>query len=131
MATKTDFGTDISCLDDMNETGRLVSGPRMLLEAVYRRLTTPRGSLSGAPNYGYDLRSLLSLEMTAVQRASIPGRIAQEVEKDERIQSCTVRIEAFGPRSLTLSIACTTAEGPFRLTLGVAGVTVKILSSES
>ena len=129
MATP-DYGKDISCTDRYDPVGRYVSGSQALMQAVYRRLTTPRGSVPRAPNYGLDLRSFMSIELTRAAMAAIPAQIEQEVLKDERIESVKVVIAAHDARSLTLTVTCSGALGPFRLTLVVSAVTVALLKSE-
>ncbi|WP_437982919.1 hypothetical protein [Sorangium sp. So ce117] len=125
------FGVDFDCADDLTELMELASGPRALAQAVYRRLTTPRGALLDAPDYGYDLRELLSRGMTSADLAAIPGIIRSEVTKDERIFDVTTRVSRPAPDTLELSVHCTTAEGPFTLVLKVTAETVALLEVRS
>ena len=128
----TDFGRDTSCLNGMR-TGRLVSGTRLVAEAAYRRLTTPRGMLLGGDdeqNYGLDLGNRIGSASTKSDAAALPGQIEAELLKDERIISADVTVEATteGPAtSWTITIECATAAGPFSLVLGIADVTVSLL----
>src|SRR5262249_13556353 len=82
----TDFATDLDCSDDLNPLGTTVSGPLCLAQAIQRRLSTPRGMVIDAPNYGRDLREYLSRGMTAAELEAIPGDVRAEVLKDERIE---------------------------------------------
>jgi hypothetical protein len=57
----TNYGRELSCTRTL-KTGRYVSGVTVVAEAIYRRLTTPRGMLLGGEsegNYGLDLMSLV------------------------------------------------------------------------
>lgn len=119
-----DFGVDLDCTDDLDPMFGLVSGLRVVAQAVYRRLSTPRGMLIDAPDYGFDVRSLLHRGMTPEERAAIPGMIRAEVVKDERIQSAEVQLTDVLPESFRLVVRCQTAEGPFRLTLHVSAAAV-------
>lgn len=128
----TDFGYDTSCLNGLN-TGRFASGVRLVAEAAYRRLITPRGLLQGGDdeaNYGLDLADLIGAVMTPSQIAAIPGQIESELLKDERIETVTATVTSVqtGPGvTLTILVDASTAEGPFSLDLSVSQVTVELL----
>lgn len=125
------LGVDLYGLDDVDEGERLVEEVEGLCQSIYRRLTTPRGSLLRVPNYGLDVRSFLGLEMTRPMQAQIGAQIRQEVLKDEQVQSCTVDVVSFTRETLTLRIAGEAAEGPFRLTLAASAITVELLNEEA
>lgn len=126
------FGTDTSCTTSLR-TGRLVTGPRLVAEASYRRLTTPRGMLRGGAdeaNYGLDLADEIGSTNIVATAASLPGRISSELLKDERLDSVEVKVTTttIGPSTtFYVSIEGQTAEGPFLLTLAVSDVTVSLL----
>ncbi len=128
----TNFGKDTSCTDSIR-TGRYVSGVRLVGEACYRRLITPRGALSGGEdeaNYGLDLASLIGASDPKTLGAALPGRIRSELEKDERVESVDVEISTVveGPAtSFTITISVVTAEGPFTLQVAASDVTVELL----
>lgn len=131
----TDFGRDISCTTGMR-TGRFAVGNRLVAEACYRRLTTPRGSLRGGEaekNYGLDLTELIGSVSTAFEAAALPGRIAAELKKDERVRTVqtTVTPTQNGPGvEFDIAIEVTTALGPFTLKLSVDEVSVDLLGIE-
>jgi phage baseplate assembly protein W len=120
----TDFGSDLDCTDDLTAEMREVSGPIVLAQNIYRRLSTPRGMVIDAPDYGYDLRTLLHKGMTPTQIAEIPGIVRAEVTKDERVEGADVQVTAYVDDAMTLAIRCDTAEGPFSLTLDVTAAAV-------
>ena len=132
----TNFGTDTSCTTSLR-TGRMVSGARLVAEAAYRRLTTPRGMLRGGEeeaNYGLDLTELIGSAETEADRAALPGRISGELAKDERILETRVRATTTtdGPSTaLDVTIEAATSDGPFTLRLAVDAVTVTILGIEA
>jgi phage baseplate assembly protein W len=123
-----DFGTDLSCTDDLDPAMAEVSGITLLAQAIYRRLTTPRGALWEDPDYGFDVRELLSSTMTPAQIASIPGQVRTEVQKDERIQSADVRVMRTTALELEIGITCVTELGPFSLVLSVTAAAVALSS---
>jgi hypothetical protein len=132
-AATTYFGRETSCTTELR-TGRFVTGPRLVAEACYRRLTTPRGMLRGGEeeaSYGINLMDLVGSTQSKAEAAALPGRIRTELEKDERIESVTVSIletrSASGDIALSISIEAVTGVGPFTLTLLASDVTVELL----
>jgi len=127
-----DFGRDIS-VTDLLRTGRFATGTQLVGEACYRRLTTPRGMLRGGEdeaNYGIDLTELIGESRPSVIAASLPGRIKNELLKDERIQTCEVEltVSTSGPStSFVIVIEVTTAAGPFALQILATDVTTELL----
>jgi hypothetical protein len=132
MSSTTDYGKETSCTDVLR-TGRYVTGVRLVAEAAYRRLTTPRGTLRGGEeeaDYGLDLTELIGSAATKSDASALSGRIKSELSKDERISGVTVDVVAFadGPStSFTITIGATTNDGPFTLVLAASAVTVELL----
>lgn len=128
----TDFGRDVSCTRSL-KTGRFVTGARLVAEAAYRRLTTPRGMLRGGEdeaNYGLDLTELCGTTSPKATAAALPGRIESELTKDERIDSVSadVVVTTSGPETtFAITIEGTTGAGPFKLELLASAVTVELL----
>lgn len=128
-----DYGRDISCTTSLG-TGRFVSGARLVAESCYRRLTTPRGMLRGGEDdstFGVDLTALVGGTNPKATAASLPGRIASELQKDERIESVSVDVLTDTSRSglvtFTITVSAETGAGPFTLTLLASAVTVDLL----
>lgn len=123
-----DFGTDVSCTDDLDPYFTLVSGRLALAQACYRRLTTRRGSLPFHPEYGLDLRSYLSQALTPAKIFEINSAIAAELRKDERITRAIVRTTSVEQAaSFVCRIELVTAKGPFKFTIRADQVTVALL----
>jgi hypothetical protein len=127
-----DFGRDISCVTSLR-TGRFATGARLVAEAAYRRITTPRGSLIGGEeeaDYGIDLVDMVGETDSPSLALALPAQITTELRKDERIDTVDVdvvrRVE--GPAvTYDIAIHCTTAAGPFTLKVSVNDVTVELL----
>lgn len=116
------FGRDTSWTNDGPRYGRVVSGRLLIAQAAVRRLSTTRGTLLYDPDYGLALADLLGSELTPSQERSVPGRIRNELLKDERIEDVTVRLSKVrtgASVSFTVDIEFDTAAGPFSLALGV------------
>lgn len=132
MAASSSFGKDISCTSGLR-TGRFAMGARLVAEALYRRLITPRGMLRGGEdeaNYGLDICGLIGSSTSASDEAALPGRIRVELMKDERVESVEVSVvsSVSGPTtSYTITVEAQTAEGPFMLTVAASSVTVELL----
>ena len=132
-AATTDFGRDTSCTTSLR-TGRFATGARLVGEAAFRRLTTPRGMLRGGEdeaNYGLDLTALCGSTNPDRDAAALPGRVRAELTKDERIQSVetTVTVTKDGPEiTFDILIEAVTAAGPFTLQIGIDELTVELLN---
>jgi len=127
-----ELGKDISCTTSIH-TGRFVTGARLVAESLYRRFTTPRGTLRGGEaeqNFGDDLTSYIGSVKTKDDAAALPGRIKNEAMKDERLLSCSVVVKRTtdGPfEAFDVTISGTTNAGPFSLAVKVTEVTVALL----
>ncbi len=118
----SEFGIDLSSLDDVDDT-REVTGVELVAQDCVWRLKTPRGmGILGAdaPDYGLDLLEALgSVELDA-DAASLPERIRAELSKDDRLLEetivATVTRTVNGPAvAWDIRIRAETAEGPFEL----------------
>lgn len=132
----TDFGRDTSCTDSL-KTGRFSTGARLVAEACFRRLITPRGTLIGGDdeaNYGLDLLERIGSVSSKSDAAALPGQIQNELLKDERLTSVDVTVidKTSGPSvSFEISIFGQTDVGPFSLVLAVSDVTVDLLGLQA
>lgn len=124
------FGRALYCVDRVIP-GRMVSGARLVGQAFVRRLTTTRGQLLYAQNYGINLVQMLNRRMTPAEQAAIPGRIRNELRKDERAKSVKVSVTKEDARTWSIDIDAETEAGPFTLALSVDDVSVSVLSLEA
>lgn len=84
-----DYGTDFSCVTDLDAGLSVVSGPLALVQAVARRWLCPAGGLWYDPEYGYGLLRWLNVSNPPLRK--IAAGLAAEALKDERVLSCDVR----------------------------------------
>lgn len=129
----TELGKEVSCTRSL-KTGQYVTGQRLVAEAIYRRLITPRGTLRGGEeesNYGLDLAALVGTVRSKSDVAALPAQIEAEIRKDDRVETVSVSIfettATNGLKSFTLTFAVTTGAGPFTLVIGADAVTVELL----
>jgi hypothetical protein len=131
------FGSDVYMYDRL-VTGRMATGVTLLAQAVYRRLTTPRGTLDDGDEgvvYGLDLSEYIGRQATPDAIANIGPALEAEILKDDRVASATATASAeTGADGLTLTTVSIdvipydeTAAAPFAMTLAVSDVTVSLL----
>ena len=132
MAVNTDFGSDLSCVMDLDPRCPVVTGRRLLAEAVARRWITPRGGLIDDPNYGTDVTAYINDDIKPSDLASLQSAMSQEAQKDERVNSCDVSIEIppAGIGKYTITALLHDNDGPFQLVVSVDTVSknVQLLS---
>ncbi len=122
-----DFGTELSCTNDVASDSRVVTGFRVVAEAVLRRWTTPRGRLIGYPNYGYDITQYINDDMDRRQVQGMIAGMQAEALKDERVTGCVISATLDDSGLLTFESSISTAQGPFVFTIAADAVTVKLL----
>ncbi len=131
------YGSDISTFAADGEDGfgldplmAPITGPAVVLEACARRLMTRRGSLRGAPDYGYDLTTRIGARVSAVGLERMKAAIEAELEKDERVKRAKVTKFTRDGETYRLTIGIVLATGSFTLVLKVDSVTVEILRAD-
>lgn len=133
--TVTGFGRDTSCLTELRP-GRYATGARLVAEAAYRRLTTPKGALLGGDdeaNYGLDLLEVIGAMNPKAIAAALPAQIRHELLQDDRISSvdAVCNVVTSGPNTtIQIEISAETDVGPFDLTLAVSDVSVDVVGLE-
>jgi hypothetical protein len=101
------FGTDLSCLTDFTPDAREVDpmSREGIVESIVRRLSTPRGRVIDAPDFGYDLRGALNRATTDDTLRALVGDIRNELTKDDRIVDVDVELDTSDDRlSLRVSL---------------------------
>jgi len=107
------YGVEIGVFPDLGQSFQLVSGPRAIAEALYRRLSCVRETLAFHPGYGMDLRSRLNDTMSTEELFALKADVERECEKDERVQEVNASVhytaETF---TLDVTVAIVPAQGP-------------------
>jgi len=142
VASTVNYGSDLSCVDDLTPHMLVDSGPRLVAEAIARRLITPRGALLDDATYGYDVTQFLNADIGPGDLGRIAAGVASECQKDQRVFSASVdvewmpaagntSVEPVGTGYIEITIALVLASGPFTLVLAITQVTVQILEAAS
>ncbi len=133
MARESAYGVDTSATKRVH-VGRTVTGAELVAEALFRRLTTERGTLLDDPSYGWSLQRWLGSEWTEARSRATPGLIRQEGRKDDRLEEGSLVVDFQETRgdnaavSLEITISAVTTEGEsFDLVISASSVTVELL----
>lgn len=133
MSTLVDYGTDVRCLDDVDDPEVLVSGDLGMAYALARRwLHNPEDFEEIGETEPYDcidVREWLGNRFSLTDRGvldDLQTQAQQVLLGDPRVQTATVTA-TFAQGTLTLSARGVGAAGPFSLVLAVDGVTAQIL----
>lgn len=123
------LGSDLSCVQDIDPGGLEVSEKLCLVQAIARRLMTPRGRLIDDSNYGYDLSQWLGADIGPAELAQIRTFAQAECLKDERVQSVTITVTFQAAVNILLvQVALVAAQGPFQFVLAVSQLSTQILT---
>jgi hypothetical protein len=131
----TGFGTDTWCTDQIL-TGRLASGVELVAQAIYRRLTTARGTLRDGDDgqvYGTDVSDFVGMVGPDNAVDALPDVVVAEILKDDRVERAEVKAsvvrDAVGLATVTIEIDCALRDSgeSFTLTLAVGAVTAALL----
>jgi hypothetical protein len=135
MAALLGYGREVWCFGGLR-TGRYATGAMLVAQAVYRRLTTPRGTLQGGDDegaYGLDLSAYVGDLGPAAAARMLPGLVRAEVLKDDRIVDALVTVtdadNGDSTHALTISIQAALASSgeAFQLTLSASDTTTTLL----
>lgn len=122
----TQYGSDLSCITDIDGSGLEVTGRRVLSQALARRIISPRGCLVDDPNYGTDLTTYINADIPRGGEGRIASQADAEFRKDERVIS-SLTTASFLAGVVTLSTTITDGAGPFSLVLAITSVGVSVL----
>lgn len=118
------YGSDLYCDGDATDDFRELPGsdPLLVVQAILRRVTTPRGTLLDDSGYGEDVARMLHQGMTPADKKASADMLSAEVLEDDRVLSCTVELTAI-PQGLNVRIRGELADGkgPYSLTMVASG----------
>jgi hypothetical protein len=131
------YGTDTWCGDSL-VTGRMSRGVMTVALSQYRCLITPKGTLRGIADdeeefaWGFDVSALVGTMSSQSAVGALPGMIAAELAKDDRvynvIATVTAAANSSGHVEYDISVTSTLVESDvsFVLTMHVDDVTAAL-----
>ncbi len=121
------FGRDLFCTTDLDPGMLEVDGLTCLGQALFRRITTPRGQVIDDPNYGFDVTQFLNDDLAQSDLARIAAGVDAEFLKDERVYRSSTTVTLL-LNTLTVSCLVTPTQGPaFALVVSANQVTAQLL----
>lgn len=118
------YGSDLYCDGDATDDFRELPGTdsTLVVQAILRRITTPRGTLLDDSGYGDDVSRMLHQGMTMADKKSAADMLSAEVLDDDRVASCSVELTDI-PQGLNVRIRGELADGkgPYSLTVVASG----------
>jgi phage baseplate assembly protein W len=128
----TDYGSDLLCWDDLDEDAREVEGVDVVAQDAYHELISPRGSILEDPDAGAGVRTLLQQKVSPGFVASIPGRLANAIQRDPRIDAASGKATSKdGGQSVECELHAETGEGPFRLVFVLTEDTITRITEDT
>jgi hypothetical protein len=139
VSMSTGFGTDTWCTDQIF-TGRMASGAELVAQAIYRRLTTARGTLRDGDDgqvYGTDVSDFVGMVGPDDAVDALPDVVVAEILKDDRVERADVTAsivrDSAGLATVTIVVDAVLRDSgeTFTLTLAVGDVTTALLGLET
>jgi len=128
-----DLGTDWRCgPGGLDPHGEIIGGAELVAQALANRITTPRGRLRRHPNYGIDLRELVSSKIDRARLYAIRSQVAAECRKDERVSALSVETtvddtDVAGAKRVRIAISGRCAAGPFDFVVEASALSVEVI----
>jgi len=129
----TDYGSDLSFVDDCQDPEVIATGELNVANALARRLLTPTVAMAeigdNAPYDSIDIREWLGRRFALSDRTvldDLQQQCWQVMSQDKRVALVAVRATYAGG-TLSIDVQATGTGGPFGFVLTVDGVTVALL----
>ena len=120
------FGLAWSCVSGLTMPSIMVTGFRVVAEAIARRWQTPNGTLINDSTYGYDLSQFIGNDLDPATIGRIGLAAAAEAEKDQRVRSCFATISLID-NVMLVNARVETAQGPFSMVVSVSQLSLTLL----
>jgi hypothetical protein len=108
------YGGDLSCTSDVTEDFAELDpeSPKAIIQALIRRLTTPRGALADDADYGFDIRPWCNRGVTLADLRTLSAQMAAECRKDDRVASVRIDVTSATTTLASGVLACTIMIAP-------------------
>lgn len=122
------YGRDLAGVADVDQLFMEIEGDDAMVEALARRLITPRGTLIDDDDYGLDLRSYINRKMSEPELAALPSAVANELRKDEGVLDVSCVLTTFDVGQLIeLEIEVDRGDGPLQFTFALTPSKVSVV----
>jgi hypothetical protein len=121
-----DYGTDISCVFDVDANLSTVGGRLRLAQAVARRWLETPGGLFYSETYGGGLFTYLSGAL--IDTDEMGSRLEDQAREEDGIEDCAVDITFIASeRKLVVNGVLTDGDGPYTFVLNITQVSWQLL----
>lgn len=131
MADPFDYGADVSTHTngDWDGSFAIMTGPRVLLEALLNRLECEPNTLVEDPEYGVGVYRYLNGPMTTAEANELQAKTTLQWERDQRVRHANVRVEfVFAQDLMKLFARITPKAGPpLAFVLAISNLGIDIL----
>jgi hypothetical protein len=93
---------------------RVVKGIQVLLQALARRLSTPRGGLFYDLSYGFDIRQFLNARINSATKYELIAGVENEVLQDARVLGGIINLKIFERDRIEFDLDVETLNGPWK-----------------
>lgn len=108
------YGQDLSLVQGFPQLFPTLEGSALVLQAVYRRWTTPPDTEAGRRIYGSqcrDIRQLMAMRFDGAILAGWESDLAEIARHDDRVDACTVTLTGSkSTKTLTLTALITVGQ---------------------
>jgi len=126
-----DYGRDLRCWDDLDDNAAEAEGVDVVAQDAYHELISPRGSILEDPDAGAGVLSFLQQKVSPGFLSSIPGRLANALQRDPRIDDANgTATSTDGGQTIRCSLRASTGQGPFDLVFDLTETTVTRITED-
>lgn len=104
VVTEPEFGRDISCLEEVDPTFKLVQGDEKLRQEIYRSIRTTAGTMFGDPDYSLDIDDFVHSRLSDVEMGA---RITARVKRNPNIRACVTEVVKTSSDTLKITVKAT------------------------
>lgn len=125
-----DFGTDVSTyvMGDLDPSFGIISGRRVVAEAVGRLWTSAKGTIITDIDAGVDVRQLLSSPVDDNTQNELSQILRNEALRDERVLDIAVEVRLNAPlQRLSIRGAITTSDEVFEFVFAASPDSLDLL----
>lgn len=116
VVTEPDGGRDISCLEEVDQTFKLVQGDEKLRQEIFRSIRTSSGTMFGDPDYSLDIDDFIHSRISDVEMGA---RITARVKRNPNIRACVTEVVKTSSATFKITIKATPVGSDTQITVEV------------